>query len=458
MKKLAILGGKPILKKKIPPYNSIDKEETRAALKVMKEKNLSDFLGRAGEKFLGGKYVRKLEEYFCRYFKVKYAVSFNSASTALQAAVGALGIGPGDEVITSPYTMTATPSAILFNNALPVFADIEEKFFCLDSKSIEKNINKKTKAILTVNLFGGSADYDPILKIAKRYNLKIIEDNAQAIGTTYKGRYAGTIGDIGVFSFNVHKVIQCGEGGVLLTNNKKYAFRAQLIRNHGEVVVDDLLKEKEIKEPVLGNNFRLTEISAAIAIEQFKKLNKLNKERIFLANYLTKKLSQFKWLIPPAVIEKSRHVYYVYPFRFLEKKISIKRSIFAQAMKAEGFNINEGYQKPLYLLPIYQQNKIFPNSQFPFISEEYPHKVNYQKGICPVVERMYEKELLFTTICQPPQTKKEIDLFVRAIRKIEKNIDYTFNNFFRQASVFQIMSNKDNRISFAIKFGKNLHK
>ena len=423
MPKLALFGGKPILKRNLPPYNTIGKEETKAALKVMKEKILSGFIGRAGEVFLGGKYVRKLEELFKNYFKVKYAVSFNSASTALQAAVSALGIGPGDEIITSPYTMSATASAILFNNALPVFADIEKNSFCLDPKSIEKNITKKTKTILVVNLFGGSADYDPILKIAKKYNLKIIEDNAQSPGATYKGRYTGTIGDVGVFSFNVHKVIQCGEGGVLITNNKKYAFLAQLVRNHGEAVIDDLYQEEKIYEPILGSNFRLSEISAAIAVEQFKKLNKLNRQRVDLANYLTRKLRQFHWLVLPKAIKESRHVYYVYPFRFLAEKIGIKRSTFAKAMKVEGFIFNEGYQKPLYLLPIYQKKEIYPNSQLPFISKEYPHKVDYSKGICPVAERMYEKELLCTNICQPPQTKKEIDLFIRAIIKIEKSIN-----------------------------------
>lgn len=422
MEKLALFKGKPILNKPLPPYNTVSKEEEKAAIKVMKEKILSGFIGRAGEHFLGGKYVRELERHFCKYFGVKYAVSFNSASTALQAAVGVLGIGPGDEVITSPYTMSATASAILLNNALPVFADIKEDSFCLNPQSIKENITEKTKAILTVNLFGGSADYEPILEIAKKYNLKIIEDNAQAPGAIYKGKFTGTIGDIGVFSLNVHKVIQCGEGGVLITNNKKYAFRAQLIRNHGEAVIDDLYQDKKIYEPILGSNYRLIEIQAAIALAQLKKLKKLNKQRIELADYLTKKLKQFDWLVSSKTPKDSRYVYYVYPFRFLAEKIGIKRSTFARAMKAEGFVLNEGYQRPIYLMPIYQKKEIYPASKFPFISKEYPHKVNYCKGICPVAERMYEKELLFTTICQPPQKTKEIDLFIKAIKKIERNI------------------------------------
>lgn len=404
---------KPIIK----PYNSIGKEEERAAARVVREGVLSGFLGRAGETsfggFLGGKYVKKLEKRFCRYFMVKYAVSLNSGTSALQAAVGSLGLKPGDEVITSPYTMPATATSILLNNALPVFADIEESSFCLDPKSIEKNITAKTKAILTVNLFGGSADYGPILKIAKKHNLKVIEDNAQSAGATYKGKYLGTVGDMGVFSFNVHKVIQSGEGGVLVTNDKKYAFRAQLIRNHGEAVIDDLYQQKKIYEPILGGNLRMTEIQAAIAIEQLKKLNRLNSIRVKLADYLTKKLSQFDWLVPPKVLGKSRHVYYLYPFRFLERKIGVKRTGFANFLRKEGFPVFEGYQKPIYLMPVYQKKDIYPLSDF---------KTKYQKGICPVAERMYDKELLTTAICQPPQTFREINLFVKVIEKYEKSL------------------------------------
>jgi len=422
MEKLAIFGGKPMLNKKLKNYNSLGKEEEKAVLKVMKSRIISDFLGRAGENFLGGKYVKELEKKFCNYFGIKYAVSFNSASTALQAAVGALGIGPGDEVITSPFTMSATASAILFNNALPVFCDISKNNFCIDPEKIEKLINKKTKAMLVVNLFGSTADYGAMLKIAKKHNLKIIEDNAQSAGAAYGGKFAGTIGDIGIFSFNVHKVIQSGEGGMLVTNNKKYAFRAQLIRNHGEAVLNDL-KSKNIYESILGNNFRMTELQAAIVIQQLKKLKTLNKERILLAQYLTQKLKQFPWLICPQIDKKNTHIYYTFPIRFLSEKIGITRETFALTMESEGFGLGQGYQEPIYLFPAYQKKEIYPHSKFPFVSKEYPHQVNYQKGICPTTEYMYEKELVCTNICQLPQTKKDIDLFVKAVGKISENID-----------------------------------
>jgi dTDP-4-amino-4,6-dideoxygalactose transaminase len=420
--KLAILGGRPILKKPFPAYNSIGQEEKAAVLKVMDKKILSDFLGRAGEKFLGGPYVRKFEQEMCRYLKVKYAVSFNSASTALQAAVGALGIGPGDEVITSSYTMSASASAVLLNSAMPVFADIDSDTYCLDAGSIERNITKRTRAIMVINLFGGSANYEKILPLARKYGLKIIEDNAQSIGAKFKNKFLGTVGDIGVFSFNVHKTLQCGEGGVLVTNDKKLAFRAQLIRNHGESVIEDLWNKDKVYEATVGSNYRLSEVHAAIASEQLKKINILNQPRQKLANYLSVRLKRFGWLKPPQVLPNSSHVYYVYPFKFFADKIGISRSIFAQAMAKEGFLLGQGYTKPIYLMPLYQKKEMFPRSRFPFTSKEYPSQVSYKKGICPVTERLWQKELLFTTICHPPLTTKDMDLFVGAIKKIEDNV------------------------------------
>lgn len=419
--RLALLGGKPVLKRPLPPYNSLGVEEKCAALEVMKERVLSDFLGTAGEKFLGGKYVRKFEENVCRTFKVKYAVSFNSATTALQAAVTTLGIGPGDEVITTPFTMSATASAILFNGAVPVFADIDDENYCISPQSIEKNISRRTKAILVVNLFGGSCDFSSILSIAKKHNLKIIEDNAQSIGARYNNKYLGTIGDIGVFSFNVHKILQAGEGGALVTNNRHLAYLAQLVRNHGELVIDDTYNQDKKYEALIGNNFRMTELTAAIAHAQLKKITKLIQSRIQLANYLSRKLKIYTWLEPPHVFPRSRHVYYVYPFKFFKEKIGIKRSTFAHAMAAEGFPIVEGYVKPVHLMQLYQRKKIFPRSHFPFRYDGVDTKISYKKGICPTAERLYKYELLTVDICYYPRTSRDIDLFIQALEKIEKN-------------------------------------
>jgi len=420
METLALLGGETVLKDALPKTSTYGKEEEQAALAVIRKGIFSGFLARAGERFLGGKEVLRLEEAFRSKFNVAHAVSFNSATTALDAAVCALGIGPGDEVIVSPYTMCASATAVLMNMAIPVFADIEEDTFCLDPKSVEKRITRNTKAIMVTNLFGGSARYDALLSIAKRYGLKIIEDTAQAPGGMYHGKHLGTIGDIGIYSFNVHKVVQCGEGGILVTNNNHYAFRAQLKRNHGENVLDDM----DIKhEPIFGSNYRMSELHATIASEQFKKIDHLNQIRIDLAAYLSLGLKDIPWLSPCHVLEDTRHVYYLYPILYDQAKTGIPRSLFAKAIKAEGFPIDEGYQKPLHLLSIFQQRKIFPNSDFPFGSKEYPTAVSYEKGICPTSESMWEKNLVVSSLCKYPNEKKHIGLFLKALKKVFVNRD-----------------------------------
>jgi perosamine synthetase len=420
--KLAILGGKPVFNNKLPITNNIGDEEKKAVMRVMDRGILSGFVARWDERFYGSIEVKNFEKNFGDKFGVKHAVSFNSATTALHGAIAAAGIGPGDEVITSPYTMSATPSSVLMNQAVPIFADIDEKTFCLDPDDVEKKITSRTKAILTVNLFGHPSDFDKLLSIAEKHNLILIEDNAQSPGAIYNNKITGSIGHMGVFSYNFHKTMQCGEGGVLITNNDNYAFRAQLLRNHGEVVVDEMDDNDARKQStiLLGNNYRLSELHAAISNEQLKKLEFLTEERIKLANYLTEKLKKIPGLIPAYVQDGCKHVYYVYPIKFDSKVWGVPRSVFAKALKAEGAPITEGYVKPLYLIPMYQRLNVYNKTSYPFNLCNRDAS-SYSKGICPVVERMYEKELLLTNICRYPLTKEHIDLFISAIEKIYAN-------------------------------------
>jgi len=420
MQKLALLEGRTEASR-IKPYNEIGQEETDAAVRVLQSRNLSGFLGRAGDAFLGGPEVRAFEKAVQDFFGVKHAITYNSASTALQGAIAALGIGPGDEVITSPYTMSATAMAVLYNNAIPVFADLHPETYCIDPKSVEAKITPRTKAILAVNIFGTSAEYDELRAIADKHGLKIIEDNAQAAGGTYRGKYTGTIGDLGVFSLNVHKIIQSGEGGIITTNDDGYAWRAQLYRNHGENAIDDL-KDSVPFEPIAGNNFRLSEVHAAIAHEQLKKLNKFIEARRSLAFYLTEKLQQISWLKPYNVPEYIKSVYYQYPMRYAGG-LGISRKTIAAALKAEAYPVGEGYQKPVYLFPIFQEKRMFPRTQFPFVSSEFPSSVSYDKGICQVVEKLYSEEMLTSTVILPPNSKESIDAFVDVLKKIEESKD-----------------------------------
>ena len=232
--------------------------------------------------------MQALENEWASYFHVKHAIAVNSATSGLYAATGAVGIGPGDEVIVSPYTMSASVMPPLIYGAVPVFADIEKDYFCLDPVSVEQRITNLTKAIIVVDLFGQPYDVERINAIAKKHNLVVIEDASQAPGATYKNKFAGTLGDIGVFSLNYHKHIHTGEGGMVVTDNDELADRVRLIRNHAESVVE----AKGIKNLVnmVGFNFRMTEIEAAIARCQLRKLKPLLNSRIGNIGYLTKKI------------------------------------------------------------------------------------------------------------------------------------------------------------------------
>lgn len=270
MSKLAIYGGEPVRTQPFPVYHSMGAEEKQAVMDVLDGKVLSAFLGTWSDNFYGGPRVRELEEAWAEYFNVKHAVSVNSATSGLYAAVGAAGINPGDEVIVAPYTMIASATAALVYGGIPVFADIDPDIFCITPDSIRDRITPYTRAIIVVDLFGHPADMDEIMVIARENNLVVIEDAAQAPGAKYHGRNAGTLADIGVFSLNYHKTIHSGEGGIVVTENDEIAERVRLIRNHAEVVVGNKGTQNLVN--MVGFNFRMTEIEAAIANEQLKKL------------------------------------------------------------------------------------------------------------------------------------------------------------------------------------------
>ena len=421
MDKLALFGGKKVREKPFISHAIIGKEEKTRVNEVLESGMLSGFLAKKGDVFLGGKQVREFESLVKDYFDTGYAIAVNSATAGLHVALGACGVGPGDEVIVTPYTMSASATAIVMMNGVPVFADIEEDTFCLDPEKIIKKITPRTKAIVVVHLFGGSAKMDEIMKIARDNDLYVIEDCAQAPGGTCGGKFVGTIGDIGVFSLNQHKTITSGEGGFTVTSNENLALRMQLIRNHGEVIVEDM-KVEDI-DGIVGFNYRMTELEAAVAVGQFRRLDELNTHRIELAEYLMEKLSKFDGIILPEKDGGDKHVYFVIPMKVKEEVSGISRDTLAEALNAEGIPFGAGYVKPIYLEPMYQKRIAYGRKGYPFTGDVYSGEVDYSKGICPVCERMHEKELILTGVCRYPHTKEDMDDVVRAFEKVYEHSD-----------------------------------
>jgi len=310
------------------------------------------------EGHMGGEKVRRLEDAFKEYFNVDHAIAFNSATAALHAACEALRV-KNSEVICSPFSFSASSSCVLMAKGTVKYADIEDKTFCINPKEIEKQITRYTKCIIPVHLCGNMADMDAIMDIAKFCKLHVIEDAAQALGASSKGRYAGTIGDCGIFSFNQSKQISCGEGGMLITNYSGLAHIVRLIRNHGECVYPEW--------KILGYNYRMTELEAVVAYHKFKRIETVLSHRRKMADILTELLEGA--VEAPFLLPEIEHAWYTYPIKVKDNKYV------SDEMTRRGYPLRQGYlTKPLHRLDIH----------------------DYQE--CPVTDRMWREELIVTDI------------------------------------------------------------
>lgn len=402
-------------------YNPIGLEEVEAAKKVVETGVLSKFIGGWNPDFFGGPKVQEFERECERYFGVKHAVTVNSWTSGLVAAVGAIGIEPGDEVIVSPWTMCASATAILHWNGIPVFADIEADTFNIDPKSVEANITPYTKAIMAVDIFGHSCDVDALMEIAERYNLKLITDTAQSPGTFNKGRVTGTISHVGGFSLNYHKHIHTGEGGILVTNDDKIAERLQLIRNHAEGVVEGMGVDD--LSNMIGHNFRLGEIESAIGLSQLKKLKGFVEGRQLAAERLAEGIKDLKGLRTPIIKDSVTHAYYVFPMVLDCDTLGVTREKIVEALKAEGVTgLAAGYTN-VHLLPMYQKKIAYGSNGFPWTSDICKRDVSYAKGICPVAEELHEKSYLGFEMCLNELQNNDVDLIITAFRKVWANLD-----------------------------------
>jgi dTDP-4-amino-4,6-dideoxygalactose transaminase len=418
---LALTGGTPLISQPMPHYSSYGPEEKLAAQRVLDSGVLSQFLGAWSPDFFGGKEVQAFEREWEQAFHVKHAISVNSATSGLICALGALDLEPGDEVIVSPWTMSADAAAILVWNAIPVFADIEPETFGLSPESVRQRISPRTKAILVSDIFGQAAQLDELLEIAREHGLTLIEDAAQAPWARYGDRFVGTVADIGIFSLNYHKHIHTGEGGVCVTNNPELAERMQLIRNHAESVVSK--KGVSRIQNMLGFNFRLGEIEAAMGREQLKKLPSLAASKTRAGSKLYSGLSALPSLQVPETQPGATHVYYVFGLRPDLDTLGVSRSTLAKALRAEGVPaVSEGYVA-IHLLPMFQQRQAYGTQHFPWKGLSHESLVTYEKGICPLAERYHQEVFMGLAPCSHRYDDHDVAQVVQAFEKVWSEID-----------------------------------
>ncbi len=382
-------------------YNPIGDEEKKAAMRVLDSGNLSAFIGAWGEGFYGGEEVKEFEKEIADYFDVKHAVTFNSLTSGLIAAIGAIGIEPGDEVIVSPWTMSATATAIVVWGGIPVFVDIEKNFYGLDPSKVKQAITKHTKAILVTDIFGHGAQLDELEKISIQHNLKLIEDVAQAPGVKFKGKLCGKWGDVGGFSLNYHKHIHTGEGGFCITDDDELALKMKMIRNHAEAsIVNSPLQDLR---NMVGFNFRMGEIEAAIGREQLKKLPRLLKVNQEKAQWFYNRLKDIKSIRLPKTDCDSSHAYYVFPIQL-------------NFSKQDGFlKLLENAQLPglvaryvnVHRLPMFK-NKVAFGRGYPWNMAH--REIDYKIGICPVAEDLNDHSFIGLLISMYDMNEQEVNL------------------------------------------------
>jgi perosamine synthetase len=419
---LAILGGERVRNRPYNPYIALDDAAISKANEVLQSGLLSGFVARGNANFMGGPEVRELEKVLSEIFQVKYAVTVNSATSGLHAAMIAADIGPGDEVIVPPITMSATAASVMMCKATPIFADVEPNTYCIDTESVSRLISQRTKAIIAVNIFGLPAELIPLRDLADKNGLVLVEDNAQGPGARYKGRLAGTVGHMGVLSFNHHKAMHSGEGGAILTDDENFARRLQLARNHGEVVIDDWDQVYDYDTEIVGYNYRMTELQAALLVPQLRRMGELTEARVRLADKFSRKLAAYPFLAPVTVREECTHAYYLYPMRYSAELLGISRETFVAAMAAEGVHIAP-YVKPIHHLPIFHTHR---SANHPRFSRLFPGRtIDLFTPLepCPVAVELSYDRLLVTNICRPPHTMVELEEFTRALDKVSSNVD-----------------------------------
>lgn len=391
MEELAINGGKPVFEKEIGyGHQYIDDADIRSVVAVLK----SDYL-------TCGPKIEEAEKKLCKITGAKHAVLIANGTAALHAMIFAAGIGPGDEVITTPITFAASANCVLYCGGTPVFADINPATYNIDPASIEAKITEKTKAVVAVDFTGQAVEIDKIRSICDKHNLIFVEDAAHSLGTRYNGKPVGSIADMTEFSFHPVKTCTAGEGGAITTNDDKLYKRLLLFRTHGITRVQEWMDKPTeggwyYQQLDLGYNYRMTDIQASLLSSQLDKLEMFGKRRKELVQRYDEAFSAMPEIVVQKEIAESDTVRHLYIIQLNLDMLKCSRREVFEALQAEGVGVNVHYI-PVYSFPYYQ-------------------KLGYKMGSCPNAEKLYER--IISIPLYYALTNEEQNKVITAVKKV----------------------------------------
>ena len=417
--KLAVDGGPKAVANTLIGWPQFSEKAVKSVEKVLRSGKVNYWTGPMGMEF---------EKKFADWQGSKYAISVATGTAALHVALSALGIGPGDEVIVPSYTFIATSFSVVQSGAIPRFADVNIEDHCISVESAEKLVNKRTKAIIPVHLYGNVCDMDPIMAFAKKHDLYVIEDNAEAFGGSYKGRKTGTIGHMSTCSFCQNKTFTTGgEGGMVTTDDEELAWTARSFRDHGYDVKERLnLLEMEQKLPyihnIVGWNYRMTEMQSAIGLAELERMDDWNlparKRNSYIIIDALKDLPQVKYL--PVDTPERQNGWYTMAVSLDIDNMNCDIMQFVKAATAEGAPVWKVFWPQCHSEKAFQEHRAFGKSGFPFESKEYtdPQSADYSKVDIP--NALWHETHTFTCFAYPTFTEDDMHQVANAIVKVIK--------------------------------------
>ena len=418
MAKLAIEGGPKAVTNQLTLWPQFDEKAIQAVVEVLRSGKVNYWTGRKGMEF---------ERRFAEWQGSRYGVAVSSGTAALHVALSALGVGPGDEVIVPSYTFIATSFAVVQAGAVPRFADVNLEDHCLSVESAERLVNQRTRAVIPVHLYGNVCEMDAILAFARKYGLRVVEDNAEAFGGVYKGRKTGTLGDIAACSFCQNKTFTTGgEGGMVTTDDEELAWRARSFRDHGYDVKERLnLLELEQKLPYIHNmvgwNYRMTEMQAAIGLAELERMDSWNlparrRNAYILINALRQRPEYVRFF--PVDTPERQNGWYVLAFSLEIEKMNCTIQQFVNAAAAEGAPCWKVFWPQCHTERAFQEHNAFGRSKFPFRSREYANPASVDYSRVEVPNALWHETHTFTCFAYPTFSEEDMEQIAQALLKV----------------------------------------